>query len=487
MKIFLTGATGFIGTHLAGDLASRGHDLVCLARRSSNILELENIGVEPVLGDVQDRRSLLTGMSGCEALVHLAAATSFWEHDREIYSRVNTEGTRNVMECALESNISRVVHMSTLHIYGRPARRPFDEQSMVGPVRFSEYARTKYEAERIAWGLHIRKGLPLVVCCPAIVLGARSSGGGTSFVERLLDAVRVHRALLNSVHTFVHVRDVVDAVGQILSRPFPAGQRYFIAGECISIRRLATMLEASSGAKLSRGAMSGSAVRIVGTAFAAMAGILGKPPFRGLSPDYLATLREGISADGGKAARELGITYTPIAQAISDELRSVETHGLLTDKRRARRNPILLEIVYKAQGDDTSMPGYVTNISESGMFLITRKPYAKGRYISANLSGKTPGKFFMARGRVVRASPDGVAVDFTHKDRNIRGLVCELGKRPSLPQSEPRPAPSRHGRTPCKTDQRAPEKAAAGGIGRPCLREPCNGPGQRQAPSGTNP
>lgn len=433
MKIFLTGATGFIGTHLSRDLASRGHGVACLVRRSSNIRELESIGAELFLGDVRDRRSLLPGMSGCDALVHLAAATSFWEHDRENYSRVNAEGTRNVMECALEAKIPRAVHMSTLHVYGRPARRRFTEQSMVGPVRFSEYARTKYEAERIAWGLHVRKGLPLVVCCPAVVLGARSSGGGASFVGRLLDAVRVHRAFLNSVHAFVHVRDVVEAVCQILSRPAPPGQRYFIAGECISIRRLASMIEACSGTRLSRGSMSGPAARTMGTAFTAVAGILGKPPFRGLSRDYLATLREGVSADGGKAARELGIAYTPIALAVSDEIRSVEARGLLVDKRRARRYPLMLEIVYKAQGDAASMPGYVTNISESGMFLITRKPYAKGRYISANLSGKNPGKFFMARGRVVRATPGGVAVDFTHRDGNIRNLVDELQKRPQSP------------------------------------------------------
>lgn len=428
MKIFLTGATGFIGTHMAKGLASRGHGLVCLVRRSSNIRELENIGAELVLGDVRDRRSLRPGMSGCDALVHLAAITSFWEHDREIYSRVNTEGTRNVMECALEAKIPLVVHMSTLHVYGRPARRPFTEQSMVGPVRFSEYARTKYEAERIAWGLYVKKGLPLVVCCPAVVLGARWPWGEASFIGRLLDTITVHRAFSNSIHSFVHVNDVVEAVCRILSRAVPPGQRYFIAGERLSIRRLAAMVEESSGIRLPRTGMSESAVRIVGTAFSAAAGLLRRPPFRGLSRDYIDTLREGVSADGGKAARDLGITYTPIAQAVSDEVRSVETRGLLTDKRRARRYPLILEILYKARGDDVSMPGYVTNISESGMFLITRKTYPKGSYISANLYGNKAKEFFMARGRVVRATPSGVAVNFTHRDGNIRDLVDEFQK-----------------------------------------------------------
>ena len=81
MKIFITGATGFIGTRMAKDLSDRGHTLICLVRKTSNIRALENIGAVPFWGDVCDRRSLKPGMSGCDALIHLAAATSFWEQD----------------------------------------------------------------------------------------------------------------------------------------------------------------------------------------------------------------------------------------------------------------------------------------------------------------------------------------------------------------------------------------------------------------------
>lgn len=72
------------------------------------------------------------------------------------------------------------------------------------------------------------------------------------------------------------------------------------------------------------------------------------------------------------------------------------------------------------------MPGYIMNISTSGMFLVTRKPYPRGRYISANLFGNKPGEYFMARGRVVRTTPGGIAVDFILPHEGIRDLVADL-------------------------------------------------------------
>lgn len=426
MNVFLTGGTGFIGTHAARALAGRGHRLTCLARRSSNIRDLENLGADIVFGDVRDRRPLASAMAGCDALVHLAGACSFWEHDRGIYSEINVRGTRNVMECALETGIPRVIHVSTLHVYGKPVQKPFTEESMVGPVRFSEYARSKYEAERIAWGLHIKKGLPLVVCHPATALGPRRPGRDASFIRRLLGAAPVSRAFMNSVHAFVHVQDIAEAFLRLLDSPVPPGQRYFISGGCMSIRRLMAMAELSSGTKLSRGGISRPSARIVGTTLTAMAGILKKPPLKGLSSDYIATLCEGTIASGAAAARDLGLVYTPLPQAVTDEVKSIELEGVLSDKRRTRRYPLNLEIVYKAQGDENAMSGYIMNISTSGMFLVTHKAYPRGRYISANLFGNKPGEYFMARGRVVRTTPGGIAVDFILPHEGIRNLVSSL-------------------------------------------------------------
>jgi len=142
------------------------HELHCLVRNTSDIHTLKERGAILVTGDVTDMDSLREGMRGCDCVINLANVYSFWEPRRQIYTDVNISGTRNVMEVALETGVSKVVHVSTTVTYGKPADCPFTEESHVGPVRFSEYARTKYAGDLIAWELHEKKGLPLVVIYP---------------------------------------------------------------------------------------------------------------------------------------------------------------------------------------------------------------------------------------------------------------------------------------------------------------------------------
>ncbi|MGB5551569.1 MAG: NAD-dependent epimerase/dehydratase family protein, partial [Thermoanaerobaculia bacterium] len=173
MKVFATGGTGFIGSHLIDRLARDGHELRCLVRKTSDVRRLEQVGATLITGDVTDKASMLEGMKGCDWVVHLANIYDFWVPNRQIYTDVNVHGTRNVMECALEAGVSKVVHVSSSVIYGKPADCPFTEESPVGPVRFSEYAQSKYDGDLIAWELYERKALPLIVIYPGAVLGPR--------------------------------------------------------------------------------------------------------------------------------------------------------------------------------------------------------------------------------------------------------------------------------------------------------------------------
>ena len=134
MRIFLTGATGFIGTHLVRRLAQTEHEMVCLVRETSDVSTLEEVGATLVRGDVTDKDSVLEGMRGCDWVANLANVYSFWEPDKRVYTEVNVEGTRNVMECALEMGVTKVVHVSTMATYGKPADVPFVEESAAGPV-----------------------------------------------------------------------------------------------------------------------------------------------------------------------------------------------------------------------------------------------------------------------------------------------------------------------------------------------------------------
>ena len=150
----------------------------CLVRRTSHTSELETLGCEFALGDVTDKESVLEGMRGCEWVVHLASVYSYWEPDKDIYRSVNVEGTRNVMEAALERRVQKVVHVSTLVVWGKPEERPYNEETPVGPKRFSEYAESKYEGDQVVWELRRERSLPVVVVLyPAAILGAPETSG----------------------------------------------------------------------------------------------------------------------------------------------------------------------------------------------------------------------------------------------------------------------------------------------------------------------
>ncbi len=427
MKIFITGATGFIGTHAARLLVKQGHQLVCLVRKTSHIQELEKLDVDLVWGDVRDRKTILPGMSGCEALIHLAGTSSFWESHKKIYAEVNVNGTRNVMECALETGISRVIHVSPLYVYGKPAQAKFNEESTIGPQRFSELARSKYEAERIAWVLHYKKGLPLTVCYPAVVLGPGRNRNRISPVRRIMSYSLFSRSSMNSAHTYIHVQDVAEAISRVLTLDGAVGKRYFIAHERISTRRLLAAVSEVIGSKTARVILPDSLAMFVAGASALVARVLNRPPFQGMSPEYLMTLQNSLMADGSRSQKELGMAYTPIGDAIKEEIDSIRMAWSIQERRKSRRYPLLIDVVYKAQGDASETTGRLIDISENGLLLSTAHPCPKGRYLSINLSGDGKEGYVMARGRVVRRTRDIMAIDFTHKDKGINGMVACRG------------------------------------------------------------
>lgn len=321
MRIFITGATGFVGTHLVRRLAQTEHELHCLVRGTSNTSQLQESGATLVIGDVTDKDSLLEGMTGCDWVVNLANIYSLWEPDSRIYSDVNIEGTRNVMECALETGVSKVVHLSTVLVYGKPAECPFTELSPVGPVRFSEYARTKYEGDLIAWDLFENKGLPVVMIYPGMVVGPGNPKFGAQLVRNLVERRMPIRAFDNRVTSMVYVDDVVEAIIRALEKEDNTGEKYLLSQQ-LSYRELYRMVSDISGVLLPRVCVPDRLAMLSGTLLTLLSDLTKRPPMWGLSGDAMRTGGNDLMPDGSKAERELGITYTPIRQALEQEIAS---------------------------------------------------------------------------------------------------------------------------------------------------------------------
>lgn len=322
MKVFITGATGFIGTHLVERLAQTEHELYCLVRKTSHMSRLEELGVTLITGDVTDKASLLEGMRGCDWVINLANIYSFWEPNKQIYTDVNVEGTRNVMEAAWETGVSKVVHVSTSVVYGKPADDPFTEESAIGPVRFSEYARTKYAGTLTAWELYEKNGLPLVMIYPGAVVGPGDPKPSGQYIMDLIHRRLPTTVFHDSILTFVHVRDVAEAIVRALEKEDNIGEKYLVGKHQLSFREVNEMISEISGVPLPKIRLPDSLVMINAALLTWLADLTRKPPMWAMSTDQMSTMKEGLRFDGSKAERELGITYTPIRVALEEAIAS---------------------------------------------------------------------------------------------------------------------------------------------------------------------
>jgi dihydroflavonol-4-reductase len=322
MRIFITGGTGFIGTHLVQRLALTQHRMACLVRKTSNVSTLNKVGATLVTGDVTDRDSLLQAMKGCCGVINLANVYSFWEPDRRVYREVNVKGTRNVMEVALELGVSKVLHVSTALIYGKPADVPFTEESPVGPARFCEYAETKYQGDLIAWELCEKKRLPLVMIYPAAVLGSGDSKATGQLIQDLIDRRLPATAFHGPIVTWVHVRDVAEAIVRAMDKEDNLGEKYLVGKEQLSIGQFYRMVSEISGVPLPRFHLPDSLAMASARLLTWLADLTKKPPLWGMAVDEISTIKEGFRLDGSKAERELGVIYTPIRLAIEGAIAS---------------------------------------------------------------------------------------------------------------------------------------------------------------------
>jgi nucleoside-diphosphate-sugar epimerase len=174
MRVFLTGGTGLLGSHLAQELRGHGHEVVALHRKSADTVVLEEAECELAQGDIRDEADALApSMKGCTHLVHGAAlvyAGGSWPKVRS----VNVDGTRNVLTAARMAGVARAVHVSSVAVYGA-APGPVDEATAIDtPLAPGDlYARSKREAEEVARGIEEKRGFPVTVVRPSAVYGER--------------------------------------------------------------------------------------------------------------------------------------------------------------------------------------------------------------------------------------------------------------------------------------------------------------------------
>lgn len=245
--IFLTGATGFIGSRLARELTARGDRLRCLVRAGSDTSDLERLGAELVVGELTDSATIERALEGVDVAYHLAAIYDVGVVNARALERTNVGGTRAFLEAVERAGTPLAIYVSTTVALAPVETGEGDETSEVEPgASFpSVYHRTKTEAHRLAREAQGR-GLPLIIVCPAFVYGPGDRGPGGRFTADLL-AGRVPGLLTRpGWFSYVHVDDVVDGliragVGGRL------GAVYILSGEHASVDDFAARVCAIAG------------------------------------------------------------------------------------------------------------------------------------------------------------------------------------------------------------------------------------------------
>jgi dihydroflavonol-4-reductase len=247
MKVFLTGATGFVGGHVVRELAERGAELRALVRRTSNLANLEGLPAETIIGNLLEPDSLRNAIRGCDAVMHVAADYRLWVRDPDAMYRSNVEGTRALLRIAREENVSRFVYTSSVATMGFKTDGTIVDENT--PVTLADmvghYKRSKFLAEQQAIAA-AQDGQQVMILNPTTPIGpndAKPTPTGRIFVDFLNGKFP---AYVDTGLNLVDVAEVARTHVTALTRGTP-GRRYILGGENLTLKQILDKMSAITG------------------------------------------------------------------------------------------------------------------------------------------------------------------------------------------------------------------------------------------------
>lgn len=326
MRVLVTGATGFVGSHVAQLLCAQGAQVRLLVRPTSRMENIADLKADRVTGDLRDPDSLKKATRGCDFVFHVAADYRLWVRDPEEMYRSNVEGTRAIIRAAQENNVRRVIYTSSVATMGftttghiADETSPVTLEDMVGP-----YKRSKFMAEEIALEAG-RSGASVVVVNPTTPIGdqdIKPTPTGRIIVDFLK---RKFPAYVDTGLNVVDVKDVARGHLLAMEKAVP-GERYILGGENLTLKQILDQLSALTGLpsptmKVPHAVALGFAVFdqfFTGT-------IMRKEPRATI--DAVRMGRKKMFASSAKAERELGYKAGPVDDALRRAISWFQAHG----------------------------------------------------------------------------------------------------------------------------------------------------------------
>jgi len=326
MLVFVTGATGFLGSHVARVLSEQGADLRLLVRSTSNLKNLDGLKGETATGDLRDSASLEKAMVGCDTVFHVAADYRLWVRDPNEMYRSNVEGTRAILDAARKNKVRSVVYTSSVATIGFTGNgHPADEDSPVSLAdMIGHYKRSKFMAEQVAMEAG-RGGMRVVTVNPTTPIGEQDikpTPTGRIVVDFLK---RKFPAYVETGLNLVDVREC--ACGHVAAmEKGKSGARYILGGENLTLKQILDKLAAISGLPSPTVKLPYAVAYVAGAVDEMFSGrLLGREPRA-----TVETVRMGkkkMWASSARAERELGWKQIPVDDALRRAVEWFRSNG----------------------------------------------------------------------------------------------------------------------------------------------------------------
>ncbi len=331
-KVLVTGANGFLGSWLVRRLIADGHEVFSLVRKTSDLSELEGIPTNYLYGDVTDLQSLMAAFPGMDAVFHLAGLIAYKKSEREKMEKVNVQGTRNVVEACQAAHTPRLVYISSVVAVGAgfTADQILNEESAYNISHLNlGYFETKHEAEKIVKAACDRKEIDAVILNPSTIYGPGDARKGSRKTQ-----LKVAQGKFKFYTSGgVNVVAVEDAVSGIVSawKKGRTGERYILAGENLSIKRLFEIIAREAGQAPPKTLLPSFALHLIGMIGDLMGSLGMKSP---ISRENAWTSTMFHWFDSSKAQRELDFKPRPAEMAISQSVKWIKENGLLENSSK---------------------------------------------------------------------------------------------------------------------------------------------------------
>src|SRR5216684_9086138 len=318
MLALVTGATGFLGSHVARVLAEQGAQLRLLVRPASDLRNLDGLNADRVVGDLRDAASIEKALSGCDVAFHVAADYRLWVRDPDEMYRSNVEGTRSLLEAARKQGVRRVVYTSSVATMGFTSGSNkgniADEQSPVGIAdMIGHYKRSKFMAERVAVEA-ARSGVDVVIVNPTTPIGERDIKP-TPTGRIVLDFLK--RKFPAYVETGLNLVDATEcARGHVQAlEKGRSGERYILGGENLTLKQILDRLGSITGLPSPKVKLPYIFAFATGVVDETITGrLLNREPRATI--DTVRMGRKKMFACSAKAERELGWRIVPVEGAL---------------------------------------------------------------------------------------------------------------------------------------------------------------------------